>query len=241
MVVKVGRYRSRRRGGGAAVAGGGVVTKVLNQQLKQAVHEVKHAVHHAADHEPMEVLEAVQKHIPHHPEQVDQILREAGKNLRDFSHGRIPAIPNYTTSYPNLSGPDPMAFARHLRQKYFDHHHTRAHADHQRVAGGLNFKSIGDSAKALVNTFNPADSINQGMDQLDKINFKDTSARGMAKNALHGYSGFLHGQAAYSQATGLAVSPFSAMDAGIPTAGLMALGMAQNKFGDAAGALAHRI
>ena len=56
---------------------------------------------------------------------------------------------NYTTSNPDMRRPDPMAFARHLRQNYMDTPHKAVHADHQRVAGGLDFKAIGDNAKAL--------------------------------------------------------------------------------------------
>ena len=241
MVAKVGRYRSRRsrvRSGGAAVAGGGLVDAVHTDRLKQAVGEIKHAVHHAADHEPMEIINAVQKHIPHHAEHIHDVLREAANDLRDYSWEGTPAHHNYTTSYPNLRGPDPMAFAKHLRQKYIDVHHKET----ARTGGGLDFGDAMKVAKQVTDPFNPAESINQMMDATDSMNLKDNSIRGIAKNALYAHSASMHGHAAYTQTSALALAPFWATGVALGgSAGFAAAGIGFNKVGDASSTLADRL
>ena len=111
---------------------------------------------------------------------------------------------------------------------------------HQRIGGNL-FGDMKAKATSLVGAFNPAESAKASIKEFNRVDFKPHSARGVARSMLHGYSGFLHGQAAYSKTTGLALAPFSAMDAGIPTAGFAALGVGEDKIGDAVGTFARSI
>ena len=79
------------------------------------------------------------------------------------------------------------------------------------------------------------------MDSFNSINLHDTSARGIARNALHGYAGNLRAHAAYAQTTGLMLTPAVAVGAAIPMAGLAATGQALRGYADGVDAVNRRI
>ena len=226
-MVRVGKYRSRR----SKRSGGKLLGSALADQAKATIASAHKAVTHSLDHSPAEVVKAVAPHVMDHPEKVDAILKSLVHNIEPVY--RNP--PKYTSRFPDLSGPDPMVIAKQLRTRLgFDK------APHERHGGNV-FGELKGMTKSLVDAFNPAESAKASIGEFNQIKLKDTSARGIARNMLHGYAGYLHGQAAYAKTTGLAVAPFSAMDAGIPTAGFAALGVSEDKFGDTAGTIARNI
>ena len=77
---------------------------------------------------------------------------------------------------------------------HFDHAIHIARHIHQPIGGGLSFDSALSGVKVL-SKLNPLDSFKDAKSNYDKIDLHDWSARGMAKNALHAYSGNFHAAA----------------------------------------------
>ena len=98
-----------------------------------------------------------------------------------------------------------------------------------------------DLARSLTTAFDPTSSAKSSIHELNRVNFKDTSARGVARNMLHGYAGYLHGQATYAKSQGLLLAPLSLATAGVPTGAMMAMGAGSDKLGDTVGTIARAI
>lgn len=229
-MVVVGKYRSRRR------KGGNILAAVHKNRIVKAVQEVKQAVHHPFDHAPMEMLKSVEKHVRNEPEHAVHVLNQVAKDVSNFDPNAMNPMHNFTSEFPNFSGPDPYAFARSIRES-LGKDTKQPHTDHEKVGGNL-FKTSFSAVKSFANELNPAHSVHKGFDSLDRINMKDHSLRGFAKNAIHMHSAMLHGHAAYGQASGLMLAPLTA---GSSAAGLGGVAMAQNKIADAEEAFAKRI
>jgi len=229
-MVVVGKYRSRRRAGGTLLSG------IHQNRLARAAQDFQEVAHHPFDHAPMDVLKTVEKHVTSAPAEAVDLLNKAAKDVSNIDVNAINPMHNFTSEAPNFSGPDPYAFARSIRSMLTTDV-KQPHADHERVGGDL-FKSGFSAVKKLASDLNPAHSVHKGFDSLDRIHMEDHSFRGIARNAIHTHSAMLHGHAAYSQASGLMLAPFTA---GSSAAGLGGVGIAQNKIADAEEAFARRI
>ena len=228
-MVVVGKYRSRRRKGGR------ILNAIHTGQVKKAVSSMKEMAHHPLDHAPMDILKSVEKHVVEKPDHAVHLLNSVAKDISDINVHSVNPMHNFTSEFPNFSGPDPYAFARALRKEFkFDEHPK---TDHVKVGGNI-FKSGFSELKKAASNLNPAHSVSKAFDSLDRIHMQDHSLKGMTKNAMHTHSAFLHGHAAYSQASGLALAPFTA---GSSVAALGGIGMAANKIADAEETAARRI
>ena len=228
-MVVVGKYRSRRR------KGGNLLSAVRKTGVVKAIETMKDVAHHPLDHQPMEILKTVEKHVTDHPEHVTQLLNDVAKDMSNVDVNSVNPIHKFTSEFPNFSGPDPYAFARSLRKTFKMDDHPKA--DHAKVGGGI-FKSGFSEMKKFASNFNPADSVSQSFDNLDRIHMEDHSFRGIAKNAINLHSAMLHGHAAYAQASGLAMTPFTAGSSAVALGGVA---MAQNKIADAETVIARRL
>ena len=177
-------------------------------------------------------MEAVQKHVEHAPEHVERILAKA---VHDLKPRYNPDPPAYTSRFPDLSGPDPMVIAKQLRETLGFNRGPHA------MVGGNVFSDLSDKVSSLTSAFDPSASARSGIHELNRVNFKDTSARGVARNMLHGYAGYLHGQATYAKSQGLLLAPLSMVSGGVPTGAMMAVGAGSDKLGDTAGTIARTI
>lgn len=266
-MVRIGKYTSRRtkalKSGGALIPHGlkeavssavstgqdlltplaGAVHKntepagvhdTIRDNAEVALNDAHKAIQHPFEHDPDELVQIAQKHIATAP----HIAHEIASHAR-----RIPSSINFRprkvyTRFGDKSH-DFMAHAFKVRQQFGVDGHAKTH--HRRVAGALDFKSIFNDTKKLATGFNPADSADKAMGSFNKINLNDTSVRGIAKNALHGYSGNLRAHAAYAQTTGLMLTPAVALGAAVPMAGFAATGQAFRGYADGVDAVNRRI
>ena len=206
----------------------------IRDNARLALSEAHKSIQHPLEHHPEDLIREAQKHIESAPHIAHEIVSHARflPDKLDFVRRRV------STRFGDKSH-DYMAHAYKVKQMFGFDSHAKTH--HRRVAGALDFKSIFDDTQELATGFNPADSAGAAMDSFNKINLHNTSARGIARNALHGYAGNLRAHAAYAQTTGLMLTPAVAVGAAIPMAGLAATGQALRGYADGVDAVNRRI
>ena len=265
-MVKIGKYTSRRTQ--ALRSGGSLIPQALKQatnvvenavstiqplgevkvrtietdgihatvrdNARTALNEAFKSIQNPLEQDPQDLIDVAQKHIESAPHHAHEILGLARK---------VPALHNFRTRQASTRFSDKrhdfMALAHRVRQQFSQDAHPKMH--HKRVAGALDFKSIFSDTKKLAEGFNPADSAGAAMDSFNKINLHDTSAKGIAKNALHGYAGNLRAHAAYAQTAGLALTPAVALGAAVPMAGFAATGQGFRQYANVMDAVNERL
>ena len=187
----------------------------MHDNAKQALSEAHKAIYHpAAGHDPQDIVDVASKHIGTAPHFAHQLLDKFVHDIpKHYDYAPTPLTTRFADRKANY-----LAHAVKVRHDFSTDEQPKSH--HGRVAGALDFKQVFSSTKTLAEGFNPADSAGRAMDSFNKINLHNTTARGIAKNALHGYAGNLRAHAAYSQMTGLALTPAIAMGSAVPMAGL---------------------
>ena len=262
-MVKIGKYTSRRtralKSGGALTPLGGLKEAVsdvistgrdtvdyainteplglhdtVDDNARAALNEAHKAIQHPLEHDPDDLIQIAQKHIAEAPHIAHQIVGQA-RRIPSSIHFK----PRKVSTRFGDKRHDYMAHAYKVRQQFGVDAHAMTH--HRRVAGALDFKSIFNDTKKLATGFNPADSADKAMGSFNKINLHDTSVRGIAKNALHGYAGNLRAHAAYAQTSALMLSPAVALGAAVPMAGFAATGQAFRGYADGVDAVNRRI
>ena len=139
-MVVVGKYRSRRR------KGGNILAAVHKNRIVKAVENVKQAVHHPFDHEPMAILKSVDKHIRSEPEHAVHILNQVAKDVSNIDPNAMNPMHNFTSEFPNFSGPDPYAFARSIRQSLGTlNNHTRTTTKWEETFSKMGFQQLNHS------------------------------------------------------------------------------------------------
>ena len=186
-MARVGKYKSRRTS--RPRKGGGIVPDIVHEAAAKAVEVADKAVHHTHQHEPQEVVKAVQKHITEAPDVAKRLLDEHVMSLPKSSR---PILQPFTYSFadPHV---DPFAHAQRIRKQFVDARPNKKH-----YGGALDFKSVFSKTKEIAQGFNPADSAGKAIESFNKINLNDPTPKGVAHNALHAYAGNMRAHAAYA-------------------------------------------
>ena len=229
VVEKVGEIAEKGINAVGKMVGGSIfanknpqMNKLFNQ-VARAAGQIDEVAHHPIQHHPEELLREAQKFVAKAPEVAHQIMEEH-HDYPEFS-----LINPLTTRFPDHSV-NPMAHALAARKLYVDTAKTNFDKrKKQKVGGAIDFKKAVDETMTFADNFNPASTVDKMMGNFDRVNLQDTSARGMAKNGLNLYAANLRGHAAYSQMTGLALTPAVALGAALPMAGFHATGVALNE------------
>ena len=206
----------------------------VRDNARAALNEAHKAIQHPLEHHPEDLIQEAQKHIETAPHIAHEIINRAR-----FIPSRLDFAPKPPSTRFGDKSYDYMAHAYKVKQMFGGDQHVKTH--HRRVAGALDFKSVFHDTTELATGFNPADSAGKAMNSFNKINLHNTSMRGIAKNALHGYAGNLRAHAAYAQTTGLMLTPGVALGAAVPMAGLAATGQAFRGYADGVDAVNRRI
>ena len=207
----------------------------IHRNANQLIKEASKAVYHPHQHDPQDIIDVAQKHIGSAPHFAQSLLGSMVHEIpKHYNFAPLPLTTRFSDKRANY-----MGHAMKVRHTFGTDDHAKTH--HHRVAGALDFKQVFSDTKTLAEGFNPADSAGKAMDSFNKINLHNTTARGIAKNALHGYAGNLRAHAAYAQTYALMMTPAVALGAAVPMAGFAATGQALRGYADGVDAVNRRI
>ena len=186
----MGKYRSRRQLKKYKKKGGGIEA-VAAENTKFQVP--KQAAVHTSAHHPEDLVKVVQS-------QPEAQVIEHAKGLLE-THAKVdrifPRFPRYKLFEPDTSiNLDAMAHSIYKR-------HT--HQELPKVGGGLDVDELEQVVDVARKIGDPIKSAQKAKGSYDRVNFNDTSARGIARSTLSAYAGNFHVSAAHQKTGGLLI------------------------------------
>ncbi len=171
--------------------GGGIEAVAAAKAAKPKFHVPKLSAVHTSIHHPEDLVKVVQSQ----PE--SQVIEHAMELLETHANvDRVfPRFPRFKLHEPDTSiNLDAMAHSIYKR-------HT--HQDLPKFGGGLDeVEHVVDIARKIGD---PIKSAQKAKGSYDRVNFSDTSARGIARSTLSAYAGNFHTSAAHQKTAGIVI------------------------------------